>query len=160
MLLFEEDIINIFEIIDTDNNGSISYEEFVIGFEKIFPDMFDGSLGALFRFADKNDDKQLSIDEFIDLVRFLEKETHTNDPFVMLFDKCDVDQDHTLNLSEFILIFRSINPDMDLQLIKKLFTLADTDRNGVIDFAEYMELVASIQHEEVEENEENEESEE
>ena len=151
MILLEEDIINVFHVIDTDHNGGISMDEFIKGFNQMFPGMFEGMLQPLFRFSDQDHNGELSIEEFIDLVRFLEKETHVHDPFVMLFDKCDLDENNLLNLSEFILIFRSINPDMDIELIKQLFLLADRDENSVIDFKEYMELVAKLQETEIDE---------
>ena len=102
-------------------------------------------LGYVENHKDKNG--TLDIHEFISLVRFMEKKAYDDDPFVVLFDKCDIDGNGVLDIVEFCLVWKCVVPDIDTDTIVNLFKAADDDGNGVVDFNEYMELVAQVKKE-------------
>ena len=144
-ILTEEEIISLFESLDNDKNGEIDINEFAKGFVTFFPTLTNQTIFSLFRMHDKDGNKSIDVKEFISLIRFMEKKAYNDDPFVILFDKCDVNKNGTLDIEEFQLVWKCFNPDIDLEFIKEMFVDADKDHNGQLDFNEYMDLVANIQ---------------
>ena len=142
----EQEIIDIFYEIDKNRSGSITMEEFYKGFVKLFPDLSDKTIYSYFRMHDKDKNGKLNLNEFVNLVRFMEKKHYKDDPFVILFDQCDVDGNGVLDLMEFCLVWDCIVPGIDTVDIMRLFREADKG-NGKIDFNEYMDLIQRINNE-------------
>ena len=141
-LLSDERIIEIYRTIDTDKNGTLDADEFTKAMMIMFPTLRMQTLLKLFKYADPNG--TFSEQAFINLVRFLERKKDKNNPYVMLFEYCDVNENGVLEKAEFIKICRIIEENVSDEIIEKCFTEADLDHNNVIDFKEYMQAIDSI----------------
>mmetsp|Transcript_55168 Transcript_55168/g.165297 ORF Transcript_55168/g.165297 Transcript_55168/m.165297 type:complete len:1653 (-) Transcript_55168:851-5809(-) len=64
----------LFEMMDTDGDGTLSLEEFVTEYSKFKPELTRGQLIRVFREADVDDSGNLSLDEFFDIVRLPQME--------------------------------------------------------------------------------------
>ena len=97
----ENEICAIFMALDKDGSKTIEINEFYKGFKQLFPSFSKQTIFSLFRMQDKDKSGTLDIDEFITLIRFIEKKAYSDDPFVVLFDKCDINGDGKLDIIEF-----------------------------------------------------------
>ena len=141
----EEEITHVFTEIDKKQEGKIDKRQFYKGFIKFFPHFKKKTVYSLFSMADKDKSKSLELKEFISLVRFIERKTYDDDPFVILFDQCDLDKNGVLDRDEFLLVWQCIDENVDREMVGQMFDAADADGNGVLDFDEYMELCAHVQ---------------
>ena len=141
----EQEISQVFLEIDKKQEGKIDKKQFYKGFTKFFPHFKKKTVYSLFSMADKDKSKTLELKEFISLIRFIERKTYDDDPFVILFDQCDLDKNGVLDKNEFLLVWRCIDENVDPNMVAQMFDAADADGNGVLDFNEYMELCANIQ---------------
>ena len=100
----EEFLINNFKRIDSNNNGNIEYDEFVRAAidkkeflnEDIMKDAFDH--------FDKDDSGQITVDEIANVFGFNE----IINEFFTVIEECDIDQNGSVELDEFIYIMEKI----------------------------------------------------
>lgn len=98
----------IFDMLDTDPDGSLTFSEFLLGISQIC-ERASSEEKAMFCFKlfDKNRDRTISKQEFINIVSAsLEIDGHLDqdentETAVMLFNKLDKDQDGEIDYSEF-----------------------------------------------------------
>ena len=100
-MITEDEIFTLFNIFDKNKNHVLEKNEFVTGFAKLCPYFSTKTIQCLFRFCDKDHNGSLDLNEFISLIRFVEKKIYKDDPFIVLFDKCDENGDGKLNFEEF-----------------------------------------------------------
>ena len=134
----EIEILKIFKEFDTDGNRKIDIDEFIQGFKQLFPSLSEKTSRSLFKMHDKDNNKTLDRKELISLVRFVEKKAYKDDPFIILFDKCDVDHNGVLSYEEFKNILRCVFENITEASIKMLFEAADDNGDKVLNLNEYL----------------------
>ena len=137
-------IRDIFDSFDVNKNGKIEQDEFMYGFRQLFPRFSKETIQQLFRQADKDFTKTVDYDEFVSLIRYIERKAYSFDPFIKLFDEGDKDGNGKLDRVEFVNIWKKVDPSLDTGLITELFNVADIDGNGFIDFDEYLNIIANV----------------
>jgi Ca2+-binding EF-hand superfamily protein/diadenosine tetraphosphatase ApaH/serine/threonine PP2A family protein phosphatase len=152
----KDKFLNIFQVLDTDRNGTISKEEFVTGIETLNGEIPDGekkmhNAAELFHVFDIDADQQISIDEFVDAITShstLKGVTDSLDPeqvealhsnhemLLTAFKYLDSDHSGTIDPDEFQVGIDALNKRLpERQKINdaaELFELLDSDGNGVI----------------------------
>lgn len=129
---------------DSDHNGTLDLDEFVKGFEAFFTIFTQNTIHSLFRYADRDQNNTIDFKEFIGVIRHIEKKAYDDDPFVILFEKHDVNKNEVLEKDEFMNIVKAIYPSVSEKQMEVLFEATDLDGNGVIDFHEYITLSQEI----------------
>ena len=146
MSFFEQQQIEeIFNTIKTSEKEGVDINEFYKGINELFPKYQRKTVDALFHFADKNKNNILELNEFISIIRFLERKEYKDDPYILLFEKYDTNKNHVLEFDEFKYICHCIDDEVDDDFISELFIQFDNDKNGVVDWDEYMEMCSQLQ---------------
>ncbi|EMD48291.1 troponin family protein [Entamoeba histolytica HM-3:IMSS] len=140
----EADIKHVFDMIDTDHSGYLDIDEFVKACSQLIEGCEKESAVALFHMADENGDGKMDLNEFKNMIEFYLKNSEEEDPYVLLFKRCDVNGDGVLDKKEVFDILQSIDPNITIQDINETFDIYDTDKNGSLDFDEYMKMVEDI----------------
>ena len=138
------EIREIFDSFDVNHSGIVEYEEFMVGFRLLFPRFHRETIEKLYRKADKDFSRKIEFAEFQNLIRDIERKQYSYDPFIKMFDEHDKDGNGILDVVEFVHIWKTIDPTLEAALITELFTLADIDKNGSIDFNEYLNIIANV----------------
>ena len=135
-----EEIKALFNEMDTNHNGTIELNEFMVGFKKLFRKFSQGTMKNMFRMQDRNHDGHIDYTEFASLVKFLENDIYDDDPYMLLFDLHDRDANGVLTFNEFVLICRCISPKVEEDAIREFFNKADLSGDGAIDKREYLKI--------------------
>jgi len=130
----------LFDVVDTDGSGSISFNEMRSQVQKSRESCFSESdVEKLFTVFDFDHSHELSFEEFATLsISFTKLVTPENTR--RAFDHYDIDGDGTLSLDELVDVL--VNGGSSEEEAKRILKAADTDGNGVIDFAEFCAMMS------------------
>eukprot|EP01113_Clastostelium_recurvatum_P026028 TRINITY_DN3125_c0_g1_i2.p1 TRINITY_DN3125_c0_g1~~TRINITY_DN3125_c0_g1_i2.p1 ORF type:complete len:198 (-),score=55.16 TRINITY_DN3125_c0_g1_i2:63-656(-) len=93
---------NVFELIDTNRQGTISFDEWAIALSCLSTSNFDEKIEWIFNSIDSNEDGYLTIDEIDRIVRFLDRVPgHGKVTTQEVFATLDRSKDGRLTLVEF-----------------------------------------------------------
>mmetsp|Transcript_10099 Transcript_10099/g.12253 ORF Transcript_10099/g.12253 Transcript_10099/m.12253 type:complete len:233 (-) Transcript_10099:183-881(-) len=155
----------VFEAMDKDKSGSISYEELSSFGQYIGNrDWTEESVKALFKAVDKDKDGQLSLQEFEDFC-FSETEHHSSERFQAMitgfievgnlieerksmieavYKKIDVTNSGSVNREEMMEFGRFMNAKFDEDKLNKLMDQMDLDQDGLISYHEFLAYFAKL----------------
>ena len=100
----EEFLINNFKRIDSNNNGNIEYDEFVRAAIDKKEFLNEDIMKEAFDHFDKDDSGQITVDEIANVFGFNE----IINEFFTVIEECDIDQNGSVELDEFIYIMEKI----------------------------------------------------
>ncbi len=100
----EEFLINNFKRIDSNNNGNIEYEEFIRAAIDKKEFLNEDIMKEAFDHFDKDDSGQITVDEIANVFGFNERINE----FSSIIEECDIDQNGSVELDEFIYIMEKI----------------------------------------------------
>ena len=136
-----EKLKNIFEFLDINKDGELTYAEIKEAILKIFPDeyMTNEKINYIIDKMDENKDGVISYEEFL-RVTIDEKILLEKSNLKMAFDKFDLNKDGKLSKEELI----NILDKGASNYVDSLLSLIDKNRDGYISFDEFCHLMSKV----------------
>ncbi|KAI4364154.1 hypothetical protein MLD38_020284 [Melastoma candidum] len=140
-ILSEEEIAGLkgmFEMIDTDNSGSITLEELKKGLEKVGANLKDTEISGLMQAADMDNSGTIDYGEFIAAMLHLNK-VQKEDHLVAAFSYFDKDGSGYITKEELQQACAQFG--LDDEQLEKLIREVDQDNDGLIDYSEFVAMM-------------------
>jgi calcium-dependent protein kinase len=136
-----EKLKNIFEFLDIDKDGELTYSEIKKAILKIFPDeyMTEEKINYIIDKMDENKDGVISYEEFL-RVTIDEKILLEKNNLKMAFDKFDLNKDGKLSKEELL----NILDKGSSEYIDSFLNLIDKNKDGYISFEEFCHLMSKV----------------
>ena len=136
-----ERLKNIFEFLDIDKDGELTYAEIKKAILKIFPDeyMTEEKINYIIDKMDENKDGVISYEEFL-RVTIDEKILLEKANLKMAFDKFDLNKDGKLSKEELL----NILDKGSSEYIDNFLNLIDKNKDGYISFEEFCHLMSKV----------------
>ena len=131
----------IFELLDVNKDGQLTYMEIKDAFKKIFPDdyMTEEKMKVIFEKMDENKNGVISYEEFL-RVTLDEKVILEKNNLKLAFDKFDLNKDGKLSKEELLKILDNGASDY----VDDLLNLIDKNKDGFISFDEFCHLMNKV----------------
>lgn len=126
-----------FDALDKDRSGYLDHDEVMAALKELGSPAEDAS--KVFLRLDTDHDNRISFEEFVVGANTIRGE------LVQLFHLFDLNNDGSISLSELREGFARLRLSAAPDTIESLFLRADTDRNGTIDFNEFVSLFFLLQ---------------
>eukprot|EP01087_Luapelamoeba_hula_P014696 TRINITY_DN4351_c0_g1_i1.p1 TRINITY_DN4351_c0_g1~~TRINITY_DN4351_c0_g1_i1.p1 ORF type:complete len:495 (+),score=80.44 TRINITY_DN4351_c0_g1_i1:42-1526(+) len=133
----------VFDALDVNNDGGLSPAELREGLKRLRLPYDDNSVNTLMNELDTNKDGQVSFEEFSRFVVAREKVLRT------LFDSVDSNHNGHLEPPEVMKALHQLGMECEEKQLKLLMHRMDTDRNGVVDFSEWRDLLLLVTHDNI-----------
>ena len=138
-----KELKQIFRELDTDGNGTLSYEEIKEGFKKYSRAITDKEFDEIMAQIDADKNECIEYEEFIAATINLEK-LLTDKYLRMAFNTFDKDGSEELSITEIKEALGLINEETDSNLIKNIITEIDINGDGNISYDEFKELMLKV----------------
>ena len=131
----------IFELLDLNKDGQLTYTEIREAFKKIFPDNYitEEKMKLIFEKIDDNKNGVISYEEFL-RVTLDEKIILEKNNLKLAFDKFDLNKDGKLSKGELLKVLDSGASDY----VDNLLNLIDKNKDGYISFDEFCHLMNKV----------------
>ena len=121
-----QDLENAFLLLDTDGSGTLSKEELIEGYKKIYGINYnEQEIDALINMADENDDGVISYSEWL-MTAMNRNKILTNDKLEAAFSGFDADHSNTVSLAE-ISSFLFNDKHLDEESLKDILSRYDSN---------------------------------
>ena len=136
-----EKLKGIFELLDINKDGQLTYSEIKQAFKKIFPDNYinEEKMQLILEKMDDNGDGVISYEEFL-RVTIDEKILLEKNNLKLAFDKFDLNKDGKLSKEELLNILDNGASDY----VNDLLNLIDKNKDGYISFDEFCHLMSKV----------------
>ena len=136
-----ERLKNIFEFLDINQDGELTYDEMREAITKVFPDnyMNEEKINYIIDKMDENKDGVISYEEFL-RVTIDEKILLEKNNLKMAFDKFDTNKDGKLSKEELT----NILDKGASEYVDSLLSLIDDNKDGFISFDEFCHLMSKV----------------
>ena len=138
-----KELKQIFRELDTDGNGTLSYEEIKEGFKKYSKAITDKEFDDIMKQIDADKNECIEYEEFIAATINLDK-LLTDQYLRMAFNAFDKDGSKELSANEIKEALGLINEDTDSNLIHNIIKEIDVNGDGNISFEEFKELMLKV----------------
>ncbi|KAJ7531280.1 hypothetical protein O6H91_14G038900 [Diphasiastrum complanatum] len=141
--LSEEEIAGLkemFKMMDTDNSGSITFDELKAGLKKVGSDLMESEIRALMDAADVDNDGTIDYKEFITATLHLNKIEQEETMFAA-FSYFDKDKSGYITLDELQQACVEYNIMRDDLQIEEMIREVDQDNDGRIDYNEFVAMM-------------------
>jgi calcium-dependent protein kinase len=131
----------IFELLDVNKDGQLTYSEINEAFKRMFPDDYitEEKMKVIFEKMDENKNGVISYEEFL-RVTLDEKVILEKNNLKLAFDKFDLNKDGKLSKEELLKILDSGASDY----VDDLLDLIDKNKDGFISFDEFCHLMNKV----------------
>jgi len=130
------DTINIFKKFDTNNDGQITLNEFIIGM-KSMTKLNVSEIEAIFNDLDKNDDLTITFDELL-LSSALSALLNVDERLMDAFTKLDTNDDGIIDINEIKDAIKQQKYNIDENDLKEILDEVDINNDGKIDYQEFL----------------------
>jgi calcium-dependent protein kinase len=140
--LSEEEIIGLkemFKSLDTDNNGIVTLEELRTGLPKLGSKISEAEIRQLMEAADMDGDGSIDYLEFISATMHMNR-IEREDHLYTAFQFFDNDNSGYITMEELELAMKKYNMGDD-KSIKEIIAEVDTDRDGKINYEEFVAMM-------------------
>ena len=136
-----EKLKGIFELLDVDKDGELTYSEIKQAFRQIFPDDYitDEKMQVILEKMDENKDGVISYEEFL-RVTLDEKIILEKNNLKLAFDKFDLNKDGKLSKEELL----NILDKGASSYVNDLLNLIDKNKDGYLSFDEFCHLMNKV----------------
>ena len=136
-----EKLKNIFEFLDINQDGELTYDEIREAIKKVFPDQYmtEEKINYILDKMDENKDGVISYEEFL-RVTIDERILLEKNNLKMAFDKFDTNKDGKLSKEELA----NILDKGASEYVDSLLSLIDDNKDGYISFDEFCHLMSKV----------------
>lgn len=136
-----QDIRESFDLFDRDGDGHITPEEFATILRSWGQTPTDKEVNDIIAQVDKNGNGMIEFDEYVQMMCNSIKHFETEEDYVSAFKVFDEDNDGKITTNELTLILQNLCEPISKEEIDMLIQLADTDKNGLIDYAAFVHFM-------------------
>ena len=136
-----EKLRDIFDLLDINKDGQLTYSEIKQAFKKIFPDNYitEEKMNIILEKLDEDNDGVISYEEFL-RVTINEKILLEKNNLRLAFDKFDLNKDGKLSKDELLNVLDKGASDY----VDDLLNLIDKNKDGYISFDEFCHLMNKV----------------
>jgi calcium-dependent protein kinase len=136
-----EKLRDIFDLLDINKDGQLTYSEIKQAFKKIFPDNYitEEKMNIILEKLDEDNDGVISYEEFL-RVTINEKILLEKNNLRLAFDKFDLNKDGKLSKDELLNVLDKGASDY----VDDLLNLIDKNKDGYISFEEFCHLMNKV----------------
>ncbi|XP_072951996.1 calcium-dependent protein kinase 10 [Typha angustifolia] len=135
-----EVIREMFKLMDTDNNGKITFEELKVGLQKVGSQLAEPEMKLLMEAADADGNGFLDYGEFVAVTIHLQRlsnDEHLHKAF-MFFDK---DGSNYIEFDELREALTDDSGQADIEVLNDILQEVDTDKDGRISYEEFVAMM-------------------
>eukprot|EP00262_Sarcandra_glabra_P016328 TRINITY_DN528_c0_g1_i1.p1 TRINITY_DN528_c0_g1~~TRINITY_DN528_c0_g1_i1.p1 ORF type:complete len:547 (-),score=74.56 TRINITY_DN528_c0_g1_i1:533-2173(-) len=141
LLVEEVEVIrDMFKLMDTDNNGKITFEELKAGLQKVGSQLAEPEMQLMMEAADVDGDGTLDYGEFVAVtihLQRMENDEHFRKAF-MFFDK---DSSGYIEINELRESLANDTGQIDDEVLNDIVREVDTDKDGRISYEEFVAMM-------------------
>ncbi|XP_043723731.1 calcium-dependent protein kinase 30-like [Telopea speciosissima] len=135
-----EIIRDMFKLMDTDNNGKITYEELKAGLQKVGSQLAESEMKLLMEVADVDGNGTLDYGEFVTVTIHLQK--MENDEHIRrAFTFFDRDGNGYIEMDELREALTDDSGETDAEVLNDILREVDTDKDGKISYEEFVAMM-------------------
>ncbi|GMI90090.1 calcium-dependent protein kinase 24 [Hibiscus trionum] len=138
-----DSIIEMFRMMDTDENGNLSFEELRDGLRKIGHTLDDPDVQMLMEAADMDGNGTLSQDEFVIMAVHLKRMDGSDELLSQAFGVFDKNQSGYIELEELQEALSHDHDNLHQQLIKDIMADVDKNKDGRISYDEFKAMMVT-----------------
>jgi len=130
-----------FKEADVDGSGFLTYKELTDILRKKGYKGSDSEIRSMFRSVDVSGDDKVSKDEYLVAMGQVPERDHKAATMRSVFRQFDVNGDGRIDCKELDEVLRAMGHAMSRDDVNKLIALADKDRNGTLNYEEFIEQI-------------------
>lgn len=138
----QRELLDTFRALDTNNDGVISKQELLEGFRRIDNALTEADINSMVNKIDNNQSATIDYTEFV-AATINKKKLLSEEKIKACFNMIDRDRSGTISIAEFKSMFNG-NDAVDEQVWLDLVRQADDNKDGVIDFEEFRDLLLKM----------------
>ncbi|XP_031487504.1 calcium-dependent protein kinase 10-like [Nymphaea colorata] len=135
-----EIIRDMFRLMDTDNNGKITFEELKAGLQKVGSQLAEPEMQMLMEAADVDGNGTLDYGEFVTVTVHLQK-MENDEHFRRAFLFFDKDESGYIEMDELREALMDEYGETDGEVLNDIMREVDTDKDGRISYAEFISMM-------------------
>ncbi|CAN6440339.1 unnamed protein product [Victoria cruziana] len=135
-----EIIKDMFRLMDTDNNGKITFEELKAGLQKVGSQLAEPEMQMLMEAADVDGNGTLDYGEFVTVTVHLQK-MENDEHFRRAFLFFDKDESGYIEMDELREALMDESGETDGEVLNDIMREVDTDKDGRISYAEFISMM-------------------
>jgi calmodulin len=132
-----------FQIFDKDGDGTITTKELGTVMRSLGQNPSDEDLQEMIEEVDEDKNGTIDFREFLGLMAKKMKETDTEEELIEAFKVFDRDGNGKISSHELRFVMTSAGEDLSEEDIEEMIHDADTDKDGFIDYEEFVKLMMS-----------------
>ncbi|CAN6440341.1 unnamed protein product [Victoria cruziana] len=129
-----------FRLMDTDNNGKITFEELKAGLQKVGSQLAEPEMQMLMEAADVDGNGTLDYGEFVTVTVHLQK-MENDEHFRRAFLFFDKDESGYIEMDELREALMDESGETDGEVLNDIMREVDTDKDGRISYAEFISMM-------------------
>lgn len=144
--LTEDEVLEIkeaFDLFDSDKSGTIDTEELKQALTNLGIDAKNQTLQNMMNDLDKDKSGKIDFDEFIDMMTAKMSDRDTEEDLRKVFRLFlgDDEKSDKIALKHLKRVARELNENMSDEELNEMITRADLDRDGLVDFNEFFQIM-------------------
>ncbi|KAL1195469.1 putative calcium-binding protein CML32 [Cardamine amara subsp. amara] len=137
-------VAEIFERVDKNKDGKISWDEFALAIRAFSPSITSEEVDKMFRELDADGDGQIDSVEFASCLVLGEGEEQDDEETVMkeAFDLYDIDGDGKISASELHVVLKRLGEKHTVEDCVAMIRAVDADGDGFVSFEEFKTMMS------------------
>ena len=131
----------VFEIFDKDGDGNITTKELGIVMKTLGQNPTEEELQEMIAEIDQDGNGNIDFKEFLSMMAEKIKESDTADGLLEAFRVFDRDGNGEISAYELKVVLENSGEDIDEDAIEELLLEADVDKDGTMDYAEFLKFM-------------------
>ena len=132
-----------FNVFDKDNDGFITTKELGTVMRSLGHNPQEAELREMIKLYDKDDSGTIDLTEFMDMMNNKMKEQEEEEELFETFKVFDKDNDGLLSADEIRYVINAVDETLDDYLLEELIEQADLDKDGKINYHEFVRLMTA-----------------
>ncbi|KAK9107795.1 hypothetical protein Scep_017546 [Stephania cephalantha] len=135
-----EIIRDMFKLMDTDNNGKITYEELRAGLQKVGSQLAEPEMKMIMEVADVDGSGALDYGEFVAVIIHLQR-MENDEHFRRAFMFFDIDGSGYIERDELQAALMDESGQVEVEVLNDIIREVDTDKDGRISYEEFVAMM-------------------
>lgn len=135
------DIRESFNLFDRDGDGHITANEFATILRSWGQNPTEEEVNEIISQVDLDGNGTIEFDEFVQMMCNSIRRFDTEEDYINAFKAFDEDNDGKITKNELTQVLKNLNEPISQNQIDMLIRIADTEKNGIIDYAAFVHFM-------------------